>query len=134
MLKDIQLIQFENQPDLLFGENACIHSQNKVPFEIRRVYWTYNTPAEIIRGHHSHTRLEQVLVAAYGTIIVHTEFPDGRKQTTVLNSFNQGILIPTHCWHTIEFSADAVLMVMASQEFDAEEYVRDYNVFLNTKF
>jgi dTDP-4-dehydrorhamnose 3,5-epimerase-like enzyme len=134
MLKNIQLISFDQQSDPSFGSAFFIHSQHKVPFEIRRIYWTYQTPPEVIRGHHAHKRLEQVLVAVNGKICVYTEFPDGRKQTTTLHHPNMGLFIPTHCWHTLGFSADAVLMVMASQEFDADEYVRDYNVFLKAAF
>ncbi|MGL4597618.1 MAG: sugar 3,4-ketoisomerase [Bacteroidia bacterium] len=132
MQNDIQVISFGQIGDAAIGFISVAQTQEKIPFPIRRVYWTYHTPTEIIRGHHAHTKLEQVLVALHGTITIHTEFADGRKQTTLLDLPNKGLYIPPACWRTIEFSKDAVLMAIVSEEYDAAEYIRDYDAFLKS--
>jgi hypothetical protein len=133
MQNDINVISFGQIGDAAIGFISVAQSQEKIPFPIRRVYWTYHTPTEVMRGHHAHTLLEQVLVAIHGKIMIHTEFADGRKQTTLLDSPDRGLYIPPHCWRTIEFSEGAVLMAIVSHEYEAAEYIRDYEAFLNNK-
>lgn len=96
------------------------------PFEVRRVFWTYNTPETIVRGRHAHHRTEQVLLAVAGRIVVLTEMPDQKLQTFVLDHPNVGVYIPPHCWHTMQYSVGSVQLTLASTDYEEADYIRDY--------
>lgn len=100
-----------------------------LPFAIQRVYWTYYTPDSVVRGHHAHRELEQLIFAVSGRIEFTLESPNGRHETFVLDSPNVGLYIPRHYWRTIKFSHNAVLMCLASLEYQEDEYIRDYEEF-----
>lgn len=109
------------------GENSAL------PFAIQRVYWTYFTPDSVIRGHHAHHDLEQLIFATSGRIEFILEGLDGRAESFMLDSPNVGLYIPKLYWRTIKFSHSAVLMCLASMEYDEEDYIRDYDKFLLMK-
>jgi dTDP-4-dehydrorhamnose 3,5-epimerase-like enzyme len=101
----------------------------KLPFEIKRVYWTYYAPHEVIRGHHAHKELSQVIFAVSGTIKFELENVRGVKQLFTLERPEMGLYIPRLHWRTMEFSHNAVLLCLASEVFDESDYMRDYNDF-----
>ncbi len=101
-----------------------------LPFVPKRIYWTYFTPEDVIRGHHSHYNLEQILVAVAGRIIVTTELKNGEKKEFILESPKVGLYIPKMCWRIMKYSHNAVQMCIASNEYDEKDYIRDYNEFL----
>jgi len=101
----------------------------KLPFEIKRVYWTYYAPHEVIRGHHAHKELSQVIFAVSGTIKFELENVRGVKQLFTLEQPEMGLYIPRLHWRTMEFSHNAVLLCLASEVFDESDYMRDYNDF-----
>jgi dTDP-4-dehydrorhamnose 3,5-epimerase-like enzyme len=105
------------------GQNSAL------PFTIQRVYWTYFTPDSVIRGHHAHRDLEQLIFAVSGRIEFVLESTDGKSEKFVLDSPNVGLYIPRHYWRTIKFSHNAVLMCLASMEYKEDEYIRDYDEF-----
>ena len=119
------------QPDL--GYISVAQYQELIPFEIKRVYWTYFTPNHIIRGNHAHKKLQQVIVAVSGIIDFTLEDPDGNKYEFVLDNPNKGIVIPEGYWRTIRFSHSAVLLCLASENYDENDYIRDYSEFKNEK-
>lgn len=100
-----------------------------LPFEIKRVYWTYYTPDSVIRGHHAHHELEQLIFATSGRIEFELEGLDGNKHQFVLDSPNLGLYIPQLYWRTIKFSHSAVLLCLASMEYTEQEYIREYSDF-----
>ena len=102
-----------------------------LPFEVKRVYWTYYTPNNIHRGGHAHYRLYQLLMAVSGIIDITTEDRDGNTETFILNSPDKGLLLPPPYWHTMRFSHNAVLLSLASMPYEAADYIRDYNEFKN---
>lgn len=117
-----------------FGESSWGHisvaEQNKdIPFEIKRVFWTYFTPESIVRGRHAHIDTQQVLVAAAGRIIVTTEAGDGTLHNFVLERPDYGVYIPPNVWHTMQYSHSAVQLVMASELYNVSDYIRDYLEF-----
>lgn len=114
------------------GYIAVAELEKALPFEVKRVFWTYYTPESIVRGRHAHHRTEQVLVAAAGRILLHTETPEGEIKTFVLESPHVGIYIPPHCWHTMQYSHNAVQLVFASTNYQEEDYIRDYGTFKQT--
>ncbi len=100
-----------------------------VPFEVKRVFWTYYTPESILRGRHAHHRTEQIIIAVAGRITVTTEQADGTIQIVRLETPHVGLYVPPHTWHTMQYSHSAVQLVLASQPYDAADYIRDYDQF-----
>ena len=128
-LPNPHLIQFPKLGDPGIGYISVMESQDLVPFEIKRIFWTYYTPESIVRGRHAHHRTEQVLIAAAGRIIVTTELADGSLQTFRLEDPNTGLYVPPHAWHTMQYSHSAVQLVLASEAYEAEDYIRNYDDF-----
>ena len=101
-----------------------------VPFEIKRVYYIYDTTPGTIRGKHAHKELKQVLICVSGACTIECELPDGSKTQHRLDWPDRGLLIEGLVWREMkEFSKDAVLLVLASEHYDEKDYIRDYNVF-----
>lgn len=101
-----------------------------VPFEPKRVFWTYYTPESIVRGRHAHYKTEQFMVAVAGKIIVHIEDASGHIETFVLDNPHIGLYIPPNVWHTMQYSHTAVQLVIASTDFHESDYIRDHATFL----
>ena len=102
-----------------------------LPFSIRRAYWTFNTPPEVLRGHHAHKALRQVIFAVSGSIRIELENRRGDKRTFELTEPWRGLYVPPMYWRTIHLSHDAVLLCLASDEFVESDYIRDYAQFRN---
>jgi dTDP-4-dehydrorhamnose 3,5-epimerase-like enzyme len=114
------------------GYITVVENQTKIPFDIKRVYWTYFTPNAVIRGHHAHLELQQVLVALNGKILIALESRTGEKFEFTLDSPSVGLFVPPNCWRSIQFSHTAVLMCLASQEYRESDYIRTYEKFLES--
>ena len=104
-----------------------------IPFEIKRTYWTYYTPNNVERGNHAHKELQQIIVAVAGVIEFDLESIQGDKFNFKLDNPNQGLYIPKEYWRVIHFSHSAVLLCLASLEYDIADYIRDYNEFKKLK-
>lgn len=102
-----------------------------VPFEIKRVYYIFDTTPGVVRGSHAHKTLRQLLVCTSGACTIECEMPDGTKHVTRLDWPTKGLLIEGLVWREMkEFSKDAVLMVLASGHYDESDYIRNYDEFL----
>lgn len=123
------LIEFKQLGNGEIGYISVAENLKQIPFEIRRVFWTYYTPESIVRGRHAHYKTEQILIAAAGRIIVTTEMHDGELTTFVLEKPNMGVYVPSCAWHTMQYSHTAVQLVLASAEFDENDYIRSYEDF-----
>lgn len=111
--------------------NLTVAEANKnIPFNIKRVYWLYDVPGGECRGGHAHKHLQQILIAVSGSF--HVTLDNGKeKQTFLLNHPYQGLLIDTKTWRTLDdFSSGAVCVVLASDFYDENDYIYDYNDFL----
>lgn len=113
--------------------NLSVIEKNILPFEIKRVYYLYDVPAGAERGGHAHIRLQQFLVALSGSFDVILN--DGNVENIVtLNKPFEGLLINQGIWRELRnFSSGAVCLVIASDVFDEEDYIRDFNQFLKSK-
>ena len=100
-----------------------------LPFQIKRVYWTYFTPEDVQRGGHAHFDLEQILVAVAGKIIVKTELIDCTTEEFSLDKPNMGLFVPKLCWREMLYTHNAVQMCLANNEYTKEDYIRDYAEF-----
>lgn len=110
--------------------NLAIIEKDTVPFEIKRVYYLYDVPSDAHRGGHAHKDLKQVLIALSGSFDVLLK--DGvTAQTVTLNKPDKGLLIHNNIWREMEnFSSGAVCLVIASNEFEESDYIREYDEFL----
>lgn len=111
--------------------NLTVAEQMKhVPFDIARVYWTYDIPGGGRRGGHAHRTCQEVVIAVSGSFNV--ELFDGHgRQIYHLNHPYQGLYIGTNVWRTLEdFSSGAVCLVLASELYDKDEYIYDSKEFI----
>jgi dTDP-4-dehydrorhamnose 3,5-epimerase-like enzyme len=100
-----------------------------LPFAVRRVFWAYYTPDNILRGRHAHHATEHILLAVAGRIVVNIERADGTLKVFQLESPHVGLYVPPNVWHTMQYSPGAVQLALASQPFAEEDYIRDYQEF-----
>ena len=101
-----------------------------IPFAIKRVFYMYGSDATVIRGQHANRKTEFVLINVSGTSKVKV---DNGYETDVieLNKPRMGLYLPTMLWKDMyDFSADSVLLCLASEHYDGSEYIRDYNEYL----
>lgn len=111
------------------GNLTVAEGDNHVPFDIKRVYWVYDVPGGEHRGGHAHKECKELLVAVSGSFTVTLD--DGKeKHTYLLNHPYQGLFIDTNTWRTLDdFSSGAVCLVIASEKFEEEDYIREYDDF-----
>ena len=88
-----------------------------LPFEVKRVCWTYFNPEDVERGRYAYQQLEQILVSVAGEIIVNAEMPDGFKEQFVLDSPNQEVYLPKYSWHIMQYNQNALKMCIASMVY-----------------
>lgn len=127
-LVSFQEIKSENLGNLSIGEY-----ENQIPFAVNRVFWTYETPEEIIRGRHAHHDTEMILIAMTGVIKVYTEMLDGENKVFTLDNPSVGVYLPKYCWHTMQYMNNAVQLVLASTRYNEADYIRDYKDFIKLK-
>ena len=110
----------------------CTHADFSVgvPFDIKRTYWTYDIPAGAARGGHAHKECLEVIIAASGSFTVTLD--DGKtKESYLLNRPDQGLLVYTGVWRTLQdFAAGSVCLVLASDLYDADDYIYEYEDFI----
>jgi len=125
----IDLINFHIKGDNR-GSLIAIEEGYNAPFEIKRVYYIFDTKEGVSRGYHAHKNLKQIAIAVKGNCTFVLD--DGKtKQEINLNSPTKGLLLEGLIWREMkEFSSDCVLVVLASEHYDENDYIRDYNTFL----
>jgi dTDP-4-dehydrorhamnose 3,5-epimerase-like enzyme len=126
-----QIVNFNQIGSSELGYITIAEAEKNVPFDIKRVYWTYYTPQDVIRGGHAHKKLQQFIFAVSGTITFNTEDKDGNKDSFVLDHPTKGLYIPKLIWRDIQFSHTAVLLCLASELYDENDYFRDFEEFKN---
>lgn len=102
-----------------------------VPFEVKRVFWTYNVPDGKSRGAHAHKRQRQLLIAVHGSFTVNVD--DGKEQKAfILDNPYKGLLVEPGEWSSEDyFSPDGVCLVLCDDFYDDKDYIREYSDFLN---
>jgi hypothetical protein len=112
------------------GNITFIEGQRHIPFLIKRVYYLYDVPGGEARGGHAHRKLEQFVISTSGSFDVITH--DGFEQTKFhLNRSYYGLYIPPMTWRELEnFSSGSVCLVLASEYFDQDDYIRDFDEFI----
>ncbi|MDF2534528.1 MAG: putative lipopolysaccharide biosynthesis protein [Bacillales bacterium] len=126
---EITIIEFPIMGDKR-GSLISLEQNIQIPFEIKRMYYIFDTKKEVRRGFHAHKNLQQVLFAINGSCKILLD--DGREKVdVVLDSRNKGLYIDNLIWREMyDFSDDAVLAVLASDHYNEEDYIRNYADFL----
>lgn len=112
------------------GMLVALEGLKDIPFQIKRVYYMYDTVPEVHRGLHAHRALEQILICVHGSCKI--KLHDGYDtETVLLDNPVEGLYISNDIWREMyDFSEDAVLLVLASEYYDESDYIRNYDDFL----
>lgn len=115
------------------GNITVVENNKTIPFEVKRTYYLYDVPGGESRGGHAHKKLSQLIIAASGSFRVTLD--DGNvKRSFLLNRPYQGLYIVPGIWRELDdFSSGSVCLVLASMPYEVEDYIRDYNEFLEYK-
>lgn len=115
------------------GNLSFVEQENHIPFEIRRTYWLYDVPGGEARGGHAYKDNQEFIVALSGSFDVILD--DGsEKKVFTLNRSYYGLYVPKGLWREMEnFSTNSLAMILSSTDYDANDYIRNYDVFLKMK-
>ena len=133
MKNTIEHVTFVDIPNVhdLRGKLAVIE-KDSIPFKMQRVYYLYDVPSDSYRGGHAHKLQKSVLIALSGSFEVLVDDGTSKKHVR-LNKPDKGLYIPTGIWREIgDFSSGSVCLVIASTEFEEDDYIRDYDDFVSS--
>ncbi len=128
-----RIIEFTEIGNPSLGFISVAENNVNIPFEIKRAYWAYFTPNYVKRGGHAHKNLEQIVFSVSGKLEIKTECLNGIKNSYNLNKPNFGLYLPRLVWRDITFSHSAVLLCLASELYNSEDYIREYTDFQKMK-
>ena len=113
------------------GNLTVAEQMKNVPFDVKRVYWTYDVPSGESRGGHAHKDCVEMIIAARGSFPATLDDGKGNRKAFHLNHPWQGLLVPTGIWRTLAaLSSRAVRLVLASEVYDEDDYIYEYEDFL----
>ena len=131
-LNEVRLIRLPKIPDTR-GNLSFFEEMNPIPFPIKRAYWIYDVPGGESRGCHAYRTLNEFIVALSGSfdLLLH----DGSSEMKVsLNRSYNGVMVPRLIWRQMEnFSTNALVLIVADQAFNEQDYIRDFRVFKKIK-
>lgn len=112
------------------GYLVVVEGEEDIPFEIKRIFYIYGSDPAAIRGRHANKKTEFVLINVSGQSKVKVKDGKGNEKVFELNRPHTGIYLPRMVWKDMyDFSEDSVLLCLASEHYDAEEYIRNYEQF-----
>ena len=128
--KQAQMLEFVELGDER-GHLVVVEGLKDIPFDIKRIFYIYGSDADVVRGQHANRRTEFVLINVAGTSKVRVRDGRGNEVLYSLNRPHTGIYLPSMIWKDMfEFSEDSVLLVLASEHYDSDEYIRDYDEYV----
>lgn len=130
---DCSIIELDKHHSNRKGNLTVVENEDTLPFNVKRVYYLYDVPGGEERGSHAHRDLSQLIIAASGSFRVTLD--DGKcKRSFFLNRSYQGLYVKPGLWRNLDdFSSGAVCMVLASDVYMKDDYIRDYGDFLEFK-
>ena len=131
---DCSIVELSQHHSDRKGNISVVENGRTVPFDVKRTYYLYDIPGGEERGAHAHKELHQLIIAVSGSFDVTLN--DGNvKRTFMLNRPYQGLYVVPGMWRELNnFSSGAVCLVLASEVYDEQDYIRDYEEFLKYKF
>lgn len=129
VLNMAQMLEFTQKGDKR-GHLVIVEGKEDIPFDIKRVFYIYGSDPDVVRGKHANKTTEFVLINVAGTSKIRVEDGRGNEAVYVLNRPHTGVYLPKLVWKEMyDFSADSVLLCLASTHFDSNEYIRDYDEY-----
>lgn len=129
-MNKVQMLEFPQHGDER-GHLVVAEGEKDIPFAIQRVFYIYGSDDTVIRGQHANLKSQFVLINVAGTSKVKVKDGEGNEAIYCLNRPHTGVYLPTMVWKEMyDFSADSVLLCLASEHYDPEEYIRDYDAFV----
>lgn len=129
-MNNVKMLEFPQRGDER-GHLVIVEGGIDVPFEIKRTFYIYGSDADVIRGQHANRKTEFVLINVAGKSKVRVKDGEGNEAIYCLNRPHTGVYLPTMVWKDMyDFSEDSVLLVLASEHYDASEYIRDYEKYV----
>ena len=131
VIDDVKILNFPELGDNR-GHLVVIESGKNIPFIIKRIFYIYGSDSDVIRGKHANRQSEFCLINVSGTSKIKAVDRKGNEKIFVLDRPHTGIYLPPMIWKDMyDFSPDSILLVLSSEYYDSEEYVRDYYQFLS---
>lgn len=129
-MNQVKMLEFPQRGDER-GHLVIAEGGQDIPFDIKRVFYIYGSDKNVVRGQHANRRTEFVLINVAGTSKVKVKDGEGNEAVFCMNRPHTGIYLPTMVWKDMyDFSENSVLLVLASEHYDAQEYIRNYDDFI----
>lgn len=126
---EVKMLQFRKLGDER-GRLVVVEGGQDIPFEIKRVFYIYGSDPDVVRGKHANRRSEFILINVAGSSKVRVIDCSGNELVISLNHPHTGIYLPAMVWKDMyDFSPDSVLLVLSSEHYDPNEYIRDFDEF-----
>lgn len=114
------------------GDLTFLQKDIGIPFEIKRIFWTYDLKTLSKRGGHAYKTQNEVICVLSGSAELTIKYKNDKKEKLTLNRADQGVYIPAQVWRHLEnFATNTVLLHITDADFDENDYIRDLNLFLN---
>ena len=131
MINEVRIISLPKIVDHR-GNLSFAEENNHIPFKIERTFWIYDVPGGEERGGHAYKETEEFIIALSGSFDVVLDDGKGNVQTFQLNRSYYGLYVPKMIWRQMaNFSTNSVAMVLASTPYNAEDYIRDYDEYID---
>lgn len=132
-VNDCKILELNKHHSDRKGNLSVVENNVDVPFDVKRCYYLYDVPGGEERGSHAHKNLYQLIIAVSGAFTVTLD--DGKnKKSYTLNRPYQGLYVVPGIWRDLNnFSSGSVCLVLASEKYDADDYIRDYDEFIKYK-
>lgn len=124
------MLEFPQRGDTR-GQLVVVEGEIDIPFEIKRIFYIYGSDSDVVRGQHANKKTEFILINVAGQSKVSVKDGKGNEAIFSLNRPHTGIYLPRLVWKDMyDFSEDSVLLCLASEHYDGEEYIRSYDEFV----
>lgn len=131
IMNEISICKFKELGDKR-GHLVVIESLENIPFEVKRLFYMYGSDADAVRGQHANRKSEFVLINIAGSSKVRTDNGKGNIEIYTLDKPNIGLYLPSMIWKDMyDFSSDSILLVLSNELYASDEYIRNYNDFIN---
>lgn len=129
-MNEVRMLDFPVHGDER-GHLVIAEGGKEIPFEIKRIFYIFGTEKDVVRGQHANKKSQFVLINVAGTSKVKVKDAEGNEVIYCLDRPHIGIYLPTMVWKDMyDFSDDSVLLCLASEHYDPEEYIRDFDKFV----